>query len=54
MILSVQCAVVGGIFHHRSLSAIPRKKISEPKEEIENLNGFEYMYLINIEVPFFL
>jgi hypothetical protein len=41
MILSVQCAVVGGIFCHCSLSAILRKKIDELKEEIGNLNGFE-------------
>ncbi len=33
----------GGIFCHRSLSAILRKKIGKPKEEIGNLNGFEYM-----------
>jgi hypothetical protein len=34
---------LGGIFHHHSLSAIPRKKIGKPKNEIGNLNGFEYM-----------
>jgi hypothetical protein len=31
-----------------------RRKISKPKEEIENLNGFEYMYLSDIKVPYFL
>jgi hypothetical protein len=36
---------LGGIYHHRSLSAILRKKIGKPKEEIGNLNGFEFMYL---------
>jgi hypothetical protein len=50
-ILSVWCAVVGGIFCHRSLSAILRKKIRKPKEEIGNLNGFEYMYLSDLKVP---
>jgi hypothetical protein len=32
--------VVGSIFCYRSLSAYLRKKIGEPKEEIEILNGF--------------
>jgi hypothetical protein len=45
--------VVDGIFCHRSLSAILRKKIGKPKEEIENLNGCEYMYLSDLEVPYF-
>jgi hypothetical protein len=43
----------GGIFHYRSLSAILRKKIGKPKEEIENVNGFEYMYLSDLKVPYF-
>jgi hypothetical protein len=45
--------VVGGIFCYRSLSAILRKKISKPKEEIRNLNGFEYIYLSDLKVPYF-
>jgi hypothetical protein len=45
--------VVGGMFHHRSLSAILRKKIGKPKEEIGNLNGFEHMYPSDLEVPCF-
>jgi hypothetical protein len=43
---------VGGIFCHCSLSANIRKKIGKPKEEIRNLNGFEYMYLGDLEVPY--
>ncbi len=50
---SVCGAVVGGIFCHRSLLTILRKKIGEPKEEIGNLNGFEYMYLSDLKVPYF-
>jgi hypothetical protein len=53
MILSVQCAVVGGIFCHRSLSAILRRKRGEPKEEIGNLNGIEYMSLSDLKVPYY-
>jgi hypothetical protein len=45
--------VVGGIFCHRSLSAILRKKIGKPKEEIGNRNGFEYMYLSDLKEPYF-
>jgi hypothetical protein len=48
MILSGQCVIVSGIFCHRSLSAILRRKIGEPKEEIGNLNGFEYIYLSDL------
>ncbi len=29
-------------------------KLGKPKEEIGNLNGFEYMYLSNLKVPYFL
>jgi hypothetical protein len=46
--------VVSGIVCHRSLSAILRKKIGKPKEEIGNLNGFEHMYLSDLKVPYFL
>jgi hypothetical protein len=53
MILSVRCAVFGSIFCHRSPSAFLRKEIGKPKEEIENLNGFEYMYLSDLKVPYF-
>jgi hypothetical protein len=42
-ILYVQCAVIRSILCHCSLSAFLRKKIGKPKEEIGNLNGFEYM-----------
>ena len=45
--------VVGGIICHLSLSSILRKKIGKPKEEIENLNGFDYMYLSDLKVPYF-
>jgi hypothetical protein len=34
-ILSVWCAVIGGIFCYSSLSAIPRKKIGKPKKKSE-------------------
>ncbi len=34
-------------------SAILRKKIGKPKEEIGNLNGFECMYLSDLKVPYF-
>ncbi len=27
--------------------------LGKPKEEIRNLNGFEYMYLSNLKVPYF-
>ncbi len=42
-----------GIFCHRSLSAILKKKIDKPMEEIRNLIGFEYMYLSDLKVPYF-
>ncbi len=42
---------LGGIFCHCSLSAIWKKKIGKPKEEIGNLNGFEYMYLSDLNYP---
>jgi hypothetical protein len=29
-------------------------KLDKPKEEIGNLNGFEYMYLRDLKVPYFL
>ncbi len=54
MILSHQCAVVGGIFCHRSLSAILRRKIGKPRKELRNLNGFEYMYLSDLKNTIFL
>ncbi len=53
LILSVQYVVVGGIFPHLSLSAILRRNIGKPKEEIGSLNGFEYMYLSDLKVPYF-
>jgi hypothetical protein len=28
-------------------------KLGKPKEEIGNLNGFEYMYLSGLKVPYF-
>jgi hypothetical protein len=43
----------GGIFCHHSLSAIPRKKIGEPKEVIKNLNGLDYMYLSDLKDIYF-
>ncbi len=33
---------------------IQEGKLGKPKEEIGNLNGFEYMYLSNLKVPYFL
>ncbi len=30
------------------------RKLGKPKEEIENLNGFEYMYLSDLKIPYFL
>jgi hypothetical protein len=39
---------LGDIFHHCSLSAILRKKIGKPKEEIGNVNEFENMYLSDL------
>ncbi len=42
-----------GIICHRSLSAILRQKIGKHKEEIRNLNGFEYMYFSDFKVPYF-
>jgi hypothetical protein len=50
-ICSICC--LGGIFCHPSHSAIPRKKIGKPKEEIKNLNRFKYMYLSDLKVPYF-
>jgi hypothetical protein len=29
-------------------------KLGKPKEEIGNLNGFEYMYLNGLKIPYFL
>ncbi len=29
-------------------------KLGKPKEEIENLNGFEYMYLRDLKIPYLL
>jgi hypothetical protein len=28
--------------------------LGKPKEEIGNLNGFEYMYLSGLKIPYFL
>jgi hypothetical protein len=28
--------------------------LGKPKKDIENLHGFEYMYLSNLKVPYFL
>jgi hypothetical protein len=36
------------------LSFSEKKKIGKPKEEIRNLNGFEYMFLSDLKVPYFL
>jgi hypothetical protein len=36
-----------------SLLAIPRKKIGKPWKDIVNLNGFEYMYLNGLKIPYF-
>jgi hypothetical protein len=44
---------LGSIFCHHSLSVILRKKIEKPKEDIGNLNGFKYMYLSDLKVPYF-
>jgi hypothetical protein len=49
------CSMCGhqSIFCHRSLSAFLGKKLGKPTEEIKNLNGFEYMYLSDLKVPYF-
>ncbi len=36
------------------LSFSEKEKYSKPKEEIVNLNGFEFMYLTNLKVPYLL
>jgi hypothetical protein len=47
-------SMVGGIL----LATLPpsfseKGKLGKPKEEIRNLNGFEYMYLSGLKVPYF-
>ncbi len=41
-------------FCYSSLLAILRKKRCEPRKEIEILNRFEYRYLNDLKVPYFL
>jgi len=41
-------------YNIRQLNLLDIWKLGEPKEEIGNLNGFEYMYLSNLKVPYFL
>jgi hypothetical protein len=53
MILSIWCAVIGGIFCYRSLFSIQRRKIGEHIKEIKNLDGFKYRHLSDLKVPCF-
>ncbi len=34
------------------LSFSEKEKLGEPKEEIGNLNGFEYMYLSDLKIQY--
>ncbi len=36
------------------LSFSEKEKLGEPKEEIGNLNGYDYMYLSGLKVPYFV
>jgi hypothetical protein len=35
------------------LSFSEKEKLGKPKEEIENLNEYDYMYLSGLKVPYF-
>jgi hypothetical protein len=41
-------------FFYRSLLAILRKKIGEPRKEIGNLNGFKYRDLNGLKVTYYI
>jgi hypothetical protein len=36
------------------LSFSEKEELDEPKEEIGNLNGYDYMYLNGLKVPYFV
>jgi hypothetical protein len=36
------------------LSFSEKEKLGEPKEEIGNLSGYDYMYLSGLKVPYFV
>jgi hypothetical protein len=43
-----------GVYFPNASSPLSREGIlGKPKEEIRNLNGFEYMYLCDLKVPHF-
>jgi hypothetical protein len=42
-ILSDRCSIVGGISPTLPLSISEKENLGKPKEEIRNLNEFEYM-----------
>ncbi len=51
-LVDVQSLVV--YFANAPTKRFPEGKLGNPKEEIGNLNGFEYMYLSGLKVPYFL
>ncbi len=52
-ILSDRCLSIGGIFANLASQHFWEGKWGEPKEEIGNLNGFEYVYLSDLKIPYF-
>jgi hypothetical protein len=51
-LVDVQALVV--YFANAPSQLFQEGKLGEPKEEMENLNRFEYMYLSDLKVPYFL
>ncbi len=51
-LVNVQLSVV--YFANAPSKLFSEGKLGEPKEEIGKLNGFEYMYLSGLRVPYFL
>ncbi len=51
-LVNVQSAAV--YFANAPSKLFSEGKLGEPKEEIGNLNGFEYMYLSGLKVPYLL
>ena len=50
-LVNVQASVV--YFTNAPSQHFWEEKLGKPKEDIRNLNGFEYMYLSNLKVPYF-